>query len=115
MCKETQSRCKKVFASCVEYQGDIPSYSELYSENCVNSQEVDEDQYVLITELRNLTNVANLDFDCLTAPTTKTINTVFQALIDTICSQQAILTAQASTIETMQEQITDLQNNICNG
>ena len=114
MCNETKSRCKKVFASCVEYQGDIPSYSELYNESCVNSQEVDDDQYVLITELRNLTNVANLDFDCLTAPNTININTVFQVLIDTICSQQTTLTTQASTIETMQQQITDLQNNICN-
>ena len=113
MCNETKSRCKKVFAPCVEYQGDIPQYSELYNESCINSQEVDEDQYVLITQLRNLTNVEGLNFSCLTAPNVKNINTVFQTLINTICAQQQVLTAQASTIETMQAQIENLQNNIC--
>lgn len=114
-CKNDQRKdsCTKNFAICTVYEGAVPDYSGLKGQNCLSIEEVGEDIYTLVTELRDAIDVKELDFDCLTAPTELDISKVLQLLIQEICSLKLTVGNQEEAIETLQEQVSALQQQEC--
>lgn len=94
---------------CISYDGDLPEYSEL---ECPNAEEVLEEHYNLITRIREANDFSNLGNACLTYPqgdlTAAEVALVFETkiceLADTIATMQAAM-------NTMNQQIQDLENN----
>lgn len=102
-CKDRiKRRCNTVYASCVEYQGELPTFTTI-EEDCVDMQEVAEDIYEIIADIKSEIDLSNLDKDCLELPTTPTVKNTIQTLIDFICLQQG-------TIDTLQSAVTLLQS-----
>ncbi len=113
-CDKIKHKCgKEVFAVCTKYQGDISENSELFEEECLDVQQVIEDLYTMIDDIKEEIDLTDLDNECLTLPSTPTTKNVIQLLITTICQQQEQIQSQQELIETIQGQITDLQENNC--
>lgn len=110
---QIKHRCKKIYGKCVAYEEEVPEFSSLNNQDCLNIEEVASDIYGILTSIKEDINLSDLDNDCLTLPTNKTVKNVIQLLIDTICSQQSTITTLQETVTTMQEQITDLQEQNC--
>lgn len=110
---QRKDSCSKYYAICSIYEGNVPSYSDLNEEECISLEETTQDLYSLVTEIKEDIDVTDLDFDCLTAPTTLKPVNVLQLLLQEICALKELTTTQAETIETMQESITALQENQC--
>ena len=108
---KTKIRCKKVDANCVNYGTALPEFSELGS--CVTIAETTEELYSLIGGIKSEIELSTLEATCLTLPLTPTVKTLFQTLINTICTQQTQITNQASLIATIQAQIVAIQSNPC--
>lgn len=112
-CDKINHRCgKKQYAVCVAYESAIPEYSELSEQECVSVEETTLDLYSLITGIKNDIDVSALDLECLTL-LNPTIKTLMQLLITNVCALQTTVGAQGVLITTMQQQITDLQENNC--
>lgn len=100
------------YATCVNYEGTIPEFSSITDE-CVNMEEIVEDVYELIENLRDATDMTELDLNCLAPITDVDLKKLNQALIDEICAQKELITQMQATLATQAQQITALQNNIC--
>lgn len=107
-----KKRCVVTPSSCVQYQLELPDFSELT--DCVTIEETTNELYNLVGEIKNLLDFTDLEgCEGLTLPTTKTAFNLFQYLINRDCAQKELIETMQSTIETMQEQITNLQENNC--
>lgn len=106
-------RCKKSPASCINYEAEIPEFSSIFGDECTSIEEVAEDQYFLIGEIKSEIDLTNLDEGCLELPTDNNTKKMFQYLIDTICGQAQQIQALLSVQETQAQQITALQNQQC--
>ena len=104
-------RCKKVESNCVSYGTTLPSFSKL--DSCVTIAETTEELYNLIGVIQSEINLNTLEGDCITIPINPTVKTLFQTLINKLCSQQNLIDSQASLITTIQAQITALEQNQC--
>lgn len=115
-CNEsTNLRCGgiKQSAACVDYQGELPVYSSL--DGCASVEQVAEELYDLITDIRDGQNLQTLAGECITYPTSGSL-TVLQALTamqNFICAQNEIITTMQTSIETLQAQVAELQANPC--
>lgn len=56
----------KVFAACVSYEKEVPSYSPLHEEGCLTIEETTEDLYNQVGILREEINISELGQLCLT-------------------------------------------------
>ena len=107
-----KKRCVVTPSSCVQYELELPEFSELT--DCVTIEETTEELYKFVGEIKNLLDFTDLEgCEGLALPTTKTALNLFQYLIDRDCAQKELIATMQSTIETMQEQITNLQNSNC--
>lgn len=114
-CKNNQRKdsCVKGYAICIEYNATIPDYSDLAEEPCVSIEEVGEDLYKHVTELREVTDVNKLDFGCLTAPTNPTLLNTIQLLLQEVCTLKELVASQGVDIETLKQEVLELQENPC--
>lgn len=101
----------KQYAVCISFEGALPDYSTL---ECPNVEEVLEEHYELITEIRENNDFSDLGNACLTYPqgdlTTAQVAMVFETKI---CELVQTISTMQSTIIQMQQQIADLQQNNC--
>jgi len=113
-CKNNQRKdtCSKSFAICVEYQGEIPEYSELVDETCVSVEETIDDLYISVGQIKTDTDLSAVTY-CDTLPTDKTPKVLIQFMLDAICDLKTIITTQADTITVMRAQIEALQASEC--
>lgn len=107
-------RCNTVEAACVKYDKEVPTFSSLVDDDCKSIEETTEDIYSILETIKEDIDLASVTSDCGTLPTQKTTIAFIQWMINKICALEEITTEQASTIETMQQQIEDLQTNNCN-
>lgn len=111
MCQDKiKQRCKKVSAECVSYDRELPIFSELT--DCITIADTTEELYDFVGEIKTLLDLSDLE-SCESLPTTRTPLTVFQKILDMICTQQSTIETMQDTIETMQQEIEDLQNSNC--
>lgn len=108
-----KTRCgKKQYSSCILYELELPEFSELT--DCVTIEETTEELYNLVGGIKDDLNLVELEVcEGLTLPTERTILNMFQYLIDRDCAQKELIETLQETVEAMQEQITDLQENNC--
>lgn len=111
MCQDKiKQRCKKVSAECVSYDRELPSFSTLT--DCITIADTTEELYDFVGEIKTLLDLSDLE-SCESLPTTRTPLTVFQKILDMICTQKSTIENMQGTIETLQQQIEDLQNSTC--
>ena len=111
-CDKIKNRCGKPnYAKCVDYQGDIPEWSDLEQNGCNDIEEVIEDLYSNVGDIKELLDVSTYDLDCLEE--VEDIRELFELLISEVCQLKSTVATQAETIESLQEQVTNLQENNC--
>ena len=106
-----KQRCTKAEADCVNYNRELPSFSELT--DCISIAETTEEQYNLIGEIKDEIDLTTLDYDCGALPTDKSVKSLIQFLLDKDCAQQELIETMQGQIETMTSQIELLQENNC--
>lgn len=101
------------FATCISYQGELPGYSSL--DQCADVEQVLEEHYDLITDIRTSINLQSLIGECISYPNSNplTVNQVLTAMQNFICTQNETIQTMQSSIETLQEQVEALQQNNC--
>lgn len=105
-------RCKKQYGACVSYKKELPEFSQIEND-CPSIEEVGEDLYNLIGEIKEEVDLTSLTGDCITLPTERTVLTVMQTLIDKICAQQTEINSLEEELTTANGAILDLQQNNC--
>ncbi len=108
-----KNRCKKVYAKCVAYESTVPEWSGLVDEECLDIEQVVDDLYEIVGEIKEEIDVSEVTSECQTVPTTKTVKAFIQFLLDRDCAQQELIDTMQETITQMQADISDLQENIC--
>ena len=83
----------KNYATCIDYEIPTPEFSDLYEETCITLSDTTEDVYTLIGGILQQLNVSSITSECEGLPSTKTILTLIQYLVDTVCAQQAQIDA----------------------
>mgnify|MGYP003528717753 CR=1 FL=1 len=106
----TKIRCKKVSAECVSYERELPIFSQL--EDCITIADTTEELYNLIDNIQDSINLENLE-SCVTLPENRDVNNLIQFLLDRDCYQQGLIEDLQASVETMQSQITALQEQNC--
>lgn len=67
---KTKHTCaEKNYATCIHYEESIPTFSDLYGEDCVTVEETIDDLYTLLTEVKAEINLSALGDDCITTYT----------------------------------------------
>lgn len=109
-----QSNCtRKNYAVCIEMDGDIPEFSSLSDDTCINLQEVADDVYQLIGGIKTDSDLSELESQCFSLPTEKTIKNFILMLMTKICTLEERIETLENSQETQDTQIADLQNDIC--
>jgi hypothetical protein len=99
-CKDKiKIRCKKVDANCVNYETNLPNFSEL--NDCVTIAETTQELYDLVGGIKTEINLTDLE-SCVTLPTNPTVKNTMQTLIDFICLQQTKINALQSAVTSLQ-------------
>ena len=106
-------RCKKGYASCINYELEVPEFSTLVGDECISIEEVAEDLYYIAGEIKTEIDLSELDEGCLELPVDNNTKKMFQYLIDIICGQAQQIENLLATQETQAQQITDLENSNC--
>jgi len=113
-CSKIKHNCgKKNYAKCINYEGEVPEFTNLEDTDCLDIEEVIEDAYSLIEDIKEEIDLSDLDNECFTIPQNTKTKELFQLLINKICEQESTISELQETITTIQGQITDLQENNC--
>lgn len=104
----------KQYATCVYYEGEVPGFSSLTNTECITLHDTTVDIYAILEDIKDEFNFSSLIGSCITYPSsTPTLIQVLTAHQSKICSLEDTIIQMAGTIETMQQQIEDLQTNNC--
>ena len=101
------------FALCTKYEGSISEQSSLLEDDCLDVQEVIEDIYNITEDIYSKINMSELDNDCITFTEPRSPTSVIAQIYTKICQLVDLVETQQITINTMQEEIDNLQENIC--
>ena len=101
------------YASCIETQIELPEFSTLLEEECLSVEDLEEEFYTLIGELRDNTNLDELDNDCIVWTTPKTPKSALKQKYEKICELQTTVEEQMVLIEELQTKVTNLEENNC--
>ncbi len=103
----------QTFALCTKYEGTVSEHSSLTEDDCLDVQEVIEDIYDITEDIYSKIDVSMLVNDCIILTEPKTASSVIKQILDKLCALEDIVTSQAELIETLQEQVIELQENPC--
>ena len=110
--KKNKHACGTInYDTCIKVEATLPEFSLL--EDCISLDEVIEEVYAFIGEIKEEIDVTGVTSSCETLPTEKTVKTLIQFLLDRDCAQQELIETMQATIVSMQSAITALQANIC--
>ena len=103
----------KNYATCIEYQGTVSDNTTLTQTSCLDIENIAEDLYAMIDIVKSELNLTALTSDCQTLPTTKTVSTLVDFLLEGYCTQKTQIDALIEQNVTQAEQIDALQNSVC--
>ena len=106
-----KQRCTKISSECVNYDRELPDFSELT--DCITIAETTEELYTLVGEIKEELDLTGLTYDCGTLPIDRSVKSLIQFLLDRDCAQQEQIDNMQTTIDSMQQQIEDLETNNC--
>lgn len=113
-CNKIKQTCGDfTYAKCTKYKGTLSEHSLLSEDDCLDIEMVAEDIYTLIDNIKEDINLDELENTCITFTEPKTPSSVITQMYSKLCELQSLVESQADLIETMQEQITNLQENNC--
>lgn len=112
-CNKISLTCgQSQYFKCINYEGEFPDYSEL--DECSNGEEIIEELYSLITDIREGQNLESLRGECITYPQGEiSVVEAFQAMQSFICAQNETIQTMQQNITTLQQQVQDLQEQNC--
>lgn len=66
-CNEHKTLCgdNKINSKCVSYTGNVPEWSELHEEDCVNLEETTQNLYEHIEQVKEKIDFSDLESECL--------------------------------------------------
>lgn len=80
---------EKVQAICTQYKGTVAECSSLDSDDCLTIEETTQDIYDIIDVIKNVIDLSDIDYDCITIEfeddENPTIKEIIQKLIEEIC------------------------------
>lgn len=100
------------YASCIRSEVEIPEFSTITSQ-CRSVDEVLGDVYTLIGNIKEEINLSSIASDCETLPTTKTVVTLIEYLINSVCTQKTQIDALIDQNDEQAELIENLRLRIC--
>lgn len=100
------------FANCVRTEVVIPEFSTLQN-SCNSVQEVEEDMYTLIGEIKEEIDMSEVTSTCYTLPIEKTVKSLIEAILARLCAQQQEIEDLTTQVATQAEEILALQENNC--
>lgn len=103
---------ERLYASCTYYEGGLSEDSSIVKD-CPTIEDTTQDLYDLHDSVKDEIDVSSLGNQCITIVGDKTVNNFLIAIESKICEMEEIIQSQANTIESMQAEITDLQNQNC--
>ena len=114
-CNKIKQTCGSTltYAKCTKYKSTLSEHSSLSEDDCLDVEEVISDLNSIIDAIKEDINSDNLENTCIAFTEPKTVSSVIEQMYNKICELQTTLDAQADLIETIQGQITDLQENNC--
>jgi len=101
-----------LYANCVRSEVEIPEFSTLIN-GCYSVQEVENDLYTLIGNIKEEINLTSITSDCDTLPTTKTVFTLIEYLVNSVCTQKIQIDALIAQNSAQALAITALQESNC--
>ena len=102
------------YANCVRTEVSIPEFSILTNSGCYSVQEIEQDLYTLIGGIKDELNLTTIASECQTLPTTKTVVTLIDFLLEGYCTQKTQIEALITQNATQAAEILALQQNLCN-
>lgn len=107
-CNKIKKTCTdSVYATCVDYQGEIGDNSKITS-NCITVHDTTEDLYTLVDELFSKVDLSDVGNKCLPYLGEKTLNKVILRYETEICE----LKSKISSLE--EERLCDVSIEGCN-
>ena len=104
---------KKTYSACVIYEKPLSVHTHI-TDLCYSEEEVIKDLSVQVDEIFSNIDMTGLTNTCsLVFPTIRTVKSVMQMVLDTLCTQSATITAQGVLITNLQTAVTALQNTPC--
>ena len=82
-------RCEKLYAPCMSYELEIPTFSDLYGKSCVSIEDTTKDLYEIVGEIKDEIDLSELGQLCLTyvIPTeTAKVNDILLKYESEICN-----------------------------
>lgn len=101
------------FALCTKYEGNLSVHSSLTEGDCLDVQEVIEDIYEVTDDIYTKIDMSGLGNDCIAFTEPKTVFSVIEQMYTELCQLKTLAQNQQVVIETMQQEIDNLQNNVC--
>ncbi|HSE99903.1 MAG TPA: hypothetical protein VLA48_03320 [Nitrososphaeraceae archaeon] len=102
-----------IYAKCTKYEGTLSEYSSLSEDDCLDIEQVAGDLYFIIDGIKEDVNLENLENTCITFTEPKTVSSIIEQMYNKICEMQNTLNEHSDLIETLQEQVENLQTQTC--
>lgn len=93
---------KKTTATCVKYEGEIPDYSDLNECDCYTVEEVTEDIYTELGDVKEEIDLEGLESDCIDFTLTNgkvLVKDAIFALTEKVCEIEALLPSEEPECE----------------
>jgi hypothetical protein len=109
---KTKQTCNSsMYAVCVKSELAPPPYSSLV--DCFSTEEVDIDQYAILTKIKSEIDMSGITATCGTLPTIKETNDFIQYLVNRDCIKDAQITTLTARVITLETKVTAIQANPC--
>lgn len=102
-----------VYGSCVRYEKEVNTQSELDGLSCISIEETTQDIYNQLSIILGKLDMSSIENDCIVFSEPRTPISVIKQLLDKLCSLESIVSSQGALILTLQGQVAALQANVC--
>lgn len=100
------------YAVCTKYESGVSRNSSLIEE-CRSVENTTQDIYNQLDAIDDKLNLSTLDNDCITFSEPRTPTSVLSQILNKLCALEAQVVEQGSLIETLQTQVSEIQENPC--
>lgn len=103
-----------VYASCVRYESEVSTNSELDPlTGCISIEETTQDIYNQLDVIDAKLDMSSIVSNCVTLTSPRTPASVVAQLYEKLCELETTVEAQGELITTLQGQIAEIQANPC--
>jgi hypothetical protein len=103
----------KTYATCVEYQTELPEFSNLPIDECISVDESLTDLYELVGTIKEEIDVTSILNTCITFTTPKTVKSVILQMYTKLCALEDIIETQETAIADLTARIIAIEASPC--